>query len=165
MEDDKEKRSMNILLVEDNEADVKITLRAFKKAELKNNMFIVNNGEEALKYIRNEGEYEDKDEHPVPDIILLDINMPKADGFQVLDTLKNDPKYCSIPVIILTSSKREEDIIKSYKKGAASYIHKPVNYGDFVKVVEGFNFYWHLINRLPKGEEVLDDGKKDINNR
>ena len=142
-------RPMNILLVEDNEADIKITLRAFAKSTLKSNIYVAKDGQEALDFLCHNGKYEDKERFPRPDLILLDIKMPKVDGFQVLESLKNDLEYSSIPVIMLTSSRNEEDIARSYKYGAASFIPKPVSYEEFVKVVDGFNVYWYSINKLP----------------
>lgn len=142
-------RPMNILLVEDNKADVKIALRAFNESKLKNKVYVVKDGQEALDYIFGEGQYRDRKKFPLPDLILLDINMPRVDGFQVLDRLKNDLQYNFIPVVMLTSSKNEEDIAKSYKIGASSYIPKPVSYEEFLKVVDGFNYYWHTANKLP----------------
>ena len=142
-------KPIKILFVEDNEADVKITLRAFAKAKLKNTIYVVNDGQEALDFVQHKGKYQDKERFPRPDLILLDIKLPKLDGFQVLQNLKKDLQYSSIPVIMLTSSKDEEDIAKSYKNGAASFIPKSVSYNDFVKIIEGFNCYWHIINKLP----------------
>ena len=142
-------KPIDILLAEDNEADVKITLRAFKKAKLQNNIYVVNNGQEALDFIYHQGKYQHKKEFPRPDLILLDINMPRIGGFQVLEKLKADAQYSFIPIIMLTSSKNDEDIVKSYSSGAASYIPKPVDYNRFVELIDGFNFYWHIINKLP----------------
>ncbi|MBN1872510.1 MAG: response regulator [Candidatus Omnitrophica bacterium] len=142
-------RPVNILLVEDNEADVKITLRAFAKSKIKSNMFVVNNGQDALDFIHHSGAYQDEGKYPRPDLVLLDIKMPKMDGFQFLEILKKDLEYSSIPVVMLTSSKTEEDIAKSFKYGAASFIQKPVSFEEFVKVVEKFNYYWYIINKLP----------------
>ncbi len=142
-------RPMNILLVEDNNADVKIALRAFSNSKLKNEMYVVNDGEEALAFIYHQGKYADKEKFPVPDLILLDIKLPKLNGFQLLERLKQDLQYNFIPVIMLTSSKNEEDIARSYRGGAASYIPKPINYDEFVKVIDGFNYYWRVINKLP----------------
>lgn len=139
---------IDILLVEDNEADVKITLRAFEKAKLSNNIFTVANGEEALDFVYQRGKYEGAN-HPRPDIILLDIMMPKMDGFEVLKRLKGDAALSYIPVAMLTSSRAEEDVLKSFKYGAVSYIPKPVDYRDFVEVVNSFNFYWQIVNKLP----------------
>ena len=145
-------RPIDILLVEDNEADIKITLRAFKKAKLSNNIYVARDGQEALDFVYHQGKYQDKEKFPRPDLILLDIKMPKLDGLAVLGKLKADSECSLIPVVMLTSSEREEDVVKSYEGGAASYIPKPVNYEDFVKIVDGFNFYWNIINKLPSGK-------------
>ena len=147
--DVKNAKPVNILLVEDNEADVKITLRAFAKSKIKNNMYVVNDGQEALDFLHNDNEYKDKNKYPRPDLILLDIKMPRMDGFQFLEIVKGDLELSSIPVVMLTSSKTEEDIAKSFKYGAASFIQKPVSFDEFVKVVEKFNYYWYIINKLP----------------
>jgi CheY-like chemotaxis protein len=149
MSQQKDNNPIDILIVEDNIADVKIILRAFAELELKNNIYVVNDGQEALDFIHHQNKYQDQSRYPTPDLILLDIKMPKLDGFQVLERLKNDLQYNCIPVIMLTSSKDEEDVAKSYKKGATGFIPKPVNYKDFIKVIEGFNFYWRIINKLP----------------
>ena len=147
--DVKNAKPVNSLLVEDNEADVKITLRAFAKSKIKNNMYVVNDGQEALDFLHNDNEYKDKNKYPRPDLILLDIKMPRMDGFQFLEIVKGDLELSSIPVVMLTSSKTEEDIAKSFKYGAASFIQKPVSFDEFVKVVEKFNYYWYIINKLP----------------
>jgi len=146
---DPNSKPIDILLVEDTEADIKITLRAFKKARLRNNIYVCHNGQEALDFLYHQGDYKDAAQYPRPDLVLLDINMPKLNGYEVLQKLKADPAYCMIPVIMLTSSKSEEDIVKSYQKGATSYIQKPVEYEAFVRIVEGFNFYWNIVNKLP----------------
>ena len=142
-------KPIDILLVEDNETDVKITLRAFSKVAIKNTIHVVNDGQEALDFMHHEGNYQDKEKFPRPDLILLDINLPKVDGFQVLEELKKDIRFNYIPVVMLTSSRDQEDIARSYRDGAASFIPKPLNYDDFVKVVEGFIFYWNVMNKLP----------------
>lgn len=146
---EKNLKLLDILLVEDNEADVKITLRAFEKAKLKHKVHVANDGQEALDFIRHQGKYKDNNELPTPDLILLDIKMPKVDGFGVLKEIKADLQYNYIPIIILTSSRNEEDILRSYKSGASSFIPKPVKYEDFVKVVDIINSYWNTISRLP----------------
>ena len=140
---------IDILFAEDNEADIKITLRAFNAAKVKNNIYTVRDGQEALDFVYHQGKYSDPEKYPRPDLILLDIQMPKLDGFQVLEKLKADDRYNFIPVVMLTSSKKDEDVVKSYRSGAVSFIQKPVNYEEFKKVVDGFNFYWHIINKLP----------------
>jgi CheY-like chemotaxis protein len=145
----KKNKSIDILLVEDNEADVKITLRAFEKANLTHKIYVARDGQEALDFVRNQGNFQDKDKYPKPDLILLDIKMPKVDGFGVLKELKSDLNYSYIPIIILTSSKNEEDIMRSYQGGAASFIPKPVKYEDFLEVVSIINSYWNIISKLP----------------
>ena len=140
---------LNILLVEDNEADIKITLRAFGNARLKNNICVVNNGQECLDFIFHEGQYQDAQKYPRPDLVMLDINMPKLDGFGVLKTLKENKNYNSIPVIILSASKSEEDVVRGYSHGANSFIQKPVAYEEFVRFIDGFNYYWQIMNKLP----------------
>ncbi|MFC1708659.1 response regulator [Candidatus Omnitrophota bacterium] len=151
VENKKEKgdKLLDILIVEDSDADVKIALRAFERAKLKHRMHVASDGQEALDFIRHEGKYKDKKKMPVPDLILLDIKLPKVDGFGVLKELKADLQYCHIPIVMLTSSRDEEDILKSYKSGASSFIPKPVKYEDFVKVVEIINTYWNTISKLP----------------
>ena len=146
--------SIDILLVEDNEADIEITLRAFEKGKLRNKLSVVRDGQEALDFIHHEGAYRDEEKYPRPDLILLDIRMPKMDGLEVLKKLKSDPKYSCLPVVIFTSSKNEEDVTQSYCGGAVSYIPKPVSYEDFRKVVDGFNFYWHVVNKLPSKQPL-----------
>ena len=141
---------IDILLVEDDEADIEVTLRAFEKGKLKNNISVVRDGQEALDFIHHEGAYRDEKKYPRPDLILLDIRMPKMGGLEVLKKLKSESnQYSCIPVAMLTSSKNEEDIVQSYCSGAVGYIPKPVSYGDFTKVVDGFSFYWHITNKLP----------------
>ncbi len=144
---------IDILLVEDNEDDVEITLRAFRNAKLKNKIHVVQDGQAGLDFIYRKGDYQNK-KLPRPDLILLDINMPKLGGFEVLKKLKSDPNFSFISVVMLTSSKEEEDIAKSYQSGAASYIQKPVSYEEFEKIIEGFNFYWNIVNKFPDGKRA-----------
>jgi len=143
---------LNVLIVEDNVADAKIALRAFKNAKIKNNVIVVNDGLECLKYLKREEPYQDKTQYPWPNLILLDISMPKVDGFAVLKELKKDLVFDIVPVIVLSGSKHREDVRKSYENGANSFIQKPVSYEAFVDLVEGFNYYWNVLNRLPEGE-------------
>lgn len=156
-----EDRIYNILLVEDDEVDVKITIRAFKKVSPSNIFYVVNDGQEALDFLYHQGNFQDKSKSPQPDLILLDINMPRMNGFEFLGQLKGDPKFKLIPVAMLTSSRSDEDIIKSYYNNACSYIPKPVNYEDFEKVVSSFNFYWHKISLLPQNRNQKDKGNTD----
>jgi CheY-like chemotaxis protein len=143
-------KAIDILLVEDNEADIKLTLIAFESGKSKNNIQVVRDGEEAINYIFRNEKFQGDEKYPVPDIILMDINLPKFNGFAVLKKIKEHPHYHSIPVIMLTSSSNEIDIIHSYNFGATSYIQKPVDFEEFYEIVDGFNLYWHKINKLPK---------------
>lgn len=137
---------VEILLVEDNEDDVVIIQEAFADARLANVMCTVRDGEEALAYLRREGKYRVA---PVPGLVLLDINMPKKNGFEVIEEMKGDPTLRSLPVIMLTMSDREEDIIRSYAGGACSYIRKPVDLDRFHDVIKQFELYWTLVSRIP----------------
>lgn len=142
-------RPIDILLVEDNEADVKITLRAFKKGQLQNSIHVVRDGEEAIDFIYGVNTFQDHQKYPRPELILLDINLPKIDGFNVLKKIKEDPDFKDIPVIMLTSSRNEVDMFISFKFGACSYIQKPVSFLQFVEIASGFKFYWQIINQFP----------------
>lgn len=135
-----------ILLVEDNEMDVILTLDAFREAKLKNSITVARNGEEALDYLFGRGEFSDRKTHPLPNLILLDLKMPKIDGFEVLRQIKATPKLKRIPVIILTSSKEDGDRILSYDTGANSYLAKPVSFEGFVEVVRKIDDYWFTLN-------------------
>jgi len=137
---------VEILLVEDNEDDIVIIQEAFAEANLVNIINTVRDGEEALAYLRREGRY--KVTRP-PGLILLDINMPKKNGFEVVETMKADPQLRSIPIIMLTMSDREEDIIRAYAGGACSYICKPVDLDQFNAVINQFELYWGTISQIP----------------
>lgn len=135
-----------ILLVEDNPDDVLITKRAFKKGKIKNKLYTVENGIEAVKFLKKEDDYSDA---PTPALILLDINMPLMNGFQVLEKIKGDPKLRSIPVIMLTTSERDSDIDRAYALGCNSYIVKPVNFQKFLDVVINAQEYWLQLCKVP----------------
>lgn len=130
-----------ILLVEDNPLDIDLTIRAFKKRNLTNPIQVARDGEEALAYIEKWDAGEE-----IPVVILLDLNMPKLDGLEVLKVIKKHPKYASIPVVVLTSSSDNNDIEKAYKLGANSYIVKPVNFDKFVDVASHIELYWNVLN-------------------
>lgn len=144
----KEVKVITILLIDDNEDDILITQRAFKKIKLMNELYVVKSGEEAFDFLYHKGKYEKEKPH-TPGLILLDIAMPGMDGFEVLKKLKADPKYKKTPVIMLTTSSREEDIVRSYEDGACSFITKPPTFEDFVMVIEHFEIYWALICDIP----------------
>jgi len=138
-----------ILLVEDNPDDVELTLRAFKKNNIANNIVVARDGAEAVDYLFGTGAYTDRDTNNTPRIVLLDLKLPKLDGLQVLERLRNDERTRLTPVVILTSSKEERDLVKGYKSGANSYVRKPVDFIQFVEAVRQIGLYWLLINEVP----------------
>lgn len=142
-------KEINILLAEDNPADVEITQEAFKRGKLRNKIFVVKDGREALDYLFHQGEYQDKAAYPTPDLILLDIKMPKVSGLEVLEKIKRDEELKRLPVIVLTVSDREADVIKAYNTGVNSYIVKPVKFSEFLDVVARVKEYWITITKLP----------------
>lgn len=137
---------IEVLLVEDNEDDIVLIEEAFAEAKLMSVINGVRDGEEALRYLRREGQYQTARQ---PDLVLLDINMPKKNGFEVLEAVKADRELRSLPVIMLTMSEREEDIARSYSDGACSYIRKPVSLDRFLQVVKQFEVYWTHVSRVP----------------
>jgi chemotaxis family two-component system response regulator Rcp1 len=139
-------RSIEILLVEDNPSDVRLIQEAFKEVKLRNCLNVVWDGEEGWAFLRQEGIYHDA---PKPDLILLDLNLPKMDGRELLEQIKKCPKLHYIPVVILTSSKAEEDIIRSYDLHANCYITKPVDLDQFLHIVQSIEQFWLTIVRLP----------------
>ncbi len=137
---------IEILLVDDNAGDVRLTVEALKDAKVRNRLHIARDGVEAMAFLRREGQHANK---PRPDIILLDLNMPKKDGREVLTELKADPALRSIPVVVLTTSKAEEDILKSYNLHANCYITKPVDLDQFLTVIKSIEDFWLTIVALP----------------
>ena len=145
-------RVAEILLVEDNPGDARLTVEAFADGKVRNNLNVVPDGIEAMRYLRKEGPYADR---PRPDIILLDLNLPKKDGREVLAEIKSDSDLKSIPVVILTTSKAEEDILRTYELHANCYITKPVDLDNFIEVVRSIEDFWLTLVRLPRSD---DDG-------
>ena len=139
----------DILLVEDNPGDVRLTQEAFKEGQITNTLHVVTDGVEALDFLYQRGEHADA---PRPDIILLDLNLPRKNGDEVLEEINDDPERSRIPVIILTSSEAEEDIIKSYDHCANAYLTKPVGPEEFIDVVRSFKSFWLSVVRLPPNE-------------
>lgn len=135
-----------ILLVEDNNMDVVLTLDAFREARLKNKINVARNGSEALDYLFGRGKFSDREEYPLPSLVLLDLKMPGIDGFEVLRQIKSADMLKRIPVIILTSSKEEGDRALSYDIGANSYLLKPVSFDGFTDVVKKIDDYWFSLN-------------------
>lgn len=130
-----------VLLVEDNPDDEQLTLRSLRKAKISNPVFIARNGEEALTLLA--------DLKPLPAVVLLDLKLPKLDGFEVLRQIRTTPKTKTLPVVVLTSSSEDRDIIESYDSGANSYVRKPVNFQRFVEAVSQLGLYWTLVNDPP----------------
>ncbi len=141
--------TVEILLVEDDPNDVRLTLHAFTKHNLANDTQIVRDGEEALEYIFATGRYSHRDLNQRPKVILLDLKLPKVDGLEVLRRIKANDDTRSIPVVVLTSSREERDIVDSYALGVNSYIVKPVDFEQFVQSVRTLGLYWLLLNRPP----------------
>ena len=142
--------SVEILLVEDNPNDVELTLRAFKKNNLTNPIHVARDGEEALDFIFCRGEYSGRRPEDGPKLILLDLKLPKVDGLEVLRQIKGDPEKKMTPVVVLTSSREERDIVESYQLGVNSYIVKPVDFEQFLEAARTLGMYWILINQPPK---------------
>ena len=142
-------KPIEILLIEDNPGDVRLTKEAFKESKILNNLSVVEDGAEAMAFLRQQDEYTNASR---PDLILLDLNMPKMDGRQVLAEIKKDPTLKNIPVIILTTSKAEQDILKSYNLHANCYIVKPVDLWQFNTVVQTIKDFWLSIVKLPRSE-------------
>jgi len=140
---------IEILLVEDSPEDIEITLRALKKNNLANKVHVVEDGEQALDFIFATGKYIERDINNRPKLILLDIKLPKVDGLEVLRRVRADERTRQIPVVILTSSQEEKDIMESYKLGVNSYITKPVDFNQFVNTVADLGYYWLLMNKPP----------------
>ena len=139
-------QSVEVLLAEDNPGDARLTEKAFEQGNILNNLHIVEDGVEAMKFLRQEDEYREK---PRPDLVLLDLNMPRKDGWDVLEEIKEDPVLARIPVIVLTSSEAEEDIVKSYDLQANAYLTKPVDFQGFIDIVNGFEEFWLSVVKLP----------------
>lgn len=138
-----------ILLAEDNPTDAELTIRALKRNNLANKLVWVKDGEEALDFIHAKGQFADRNPEELPRLILLDLRMPKVDGFEVLKNIKTNEKTCRIPVVVLTSSKEDQDVVESYKLGVNSYVGKPVEFDDFIDAVSTLGLYWMLINKPP----------------
>jgi CheY-like chemotaxis protein len=138
-----------ILLVEDNADDVELTRRAFEKSNIVNRLVVVSDGQEALDYLFAEGAYADRDATTMPNVLLLDLNLPKVTGLQVLRRLRADARTRLLPVVVLTTSKEERDMIDSYNFGANSYVRKPVDFVQFAEAAQHLGLYWLMLNEPP----------------
>jgi len=142
--------NISVLLVEDNEDDAELTLRVFRQYHFANHIHVVRDGEEALDCLFGTGSYADRSPCGQTKLILLDLKLPKVDGLEVLRRCKSDDRTKSIPVVMLTSSREEQDVIKSYELGVNSYIVKPVDFHQFVDAVKQLNLYWMILNQRPE---------------
>ena len=136
----------HILLVEDNPGDVRLTQEAFEQGRIDNELHVVSDGAEAIDFLEGHGEYA---ETPQPDLVLLDLNLPRRSGEDVLEHLKDDPKLRPIPVIVLTSSRAEEDVVRSYERHANAYLTKPVDPDEFIETIRAFEQFWLTVVHLP----------------
>ncbi len=146
------KKSVPILIADDDEEDREMVRDALKESRLANNLHCVKDGEELMDYLHHRGKFEDPIKNPLPGLILLDLNMPRMDGREALREIKTDPRLRQIPVIVLTTSKAEEDIFRTYELGVNSFITKPVSFEDLVKVIKTLGNYWFDIVELPDPE-------------
>lgn len=144
--DDRGGRPIEVLLVEDDPGDVLMTREAFEEYKMRNTLHVVSDGVEALAYLRREGEFAEAN---TPDLILLDLNLPRRDGREVLREIKNDPDLCRIPVVVLTTSQAEEDVLRSYQLHANAYVAKPVDFERFISVVKQIDDFFVSVVRLP----------------
>jgi two-component system response regulator len=141
-----------ILLVEDNPDDIELTLRSLKKGNIMNEVVVVMDGAEALDYLFGTGSYEGRDTGIMPELVLLDLKLPKVDGMEVLKRLRADERTKLLPVVIFTSSNEEKDLVEGYNHGANSYVRKPVDFSEFAEAVRRLGVYWLLLNEPPPGK-------------
>jgi len=138
-----------IMLVEDNPDDEELTLRALRKANIANEVFVARDGTEALDFLFSTGRHSERTPLPMPAVVLLDLKLPKLNGIDVLKRMRADPRTQLIPVVVLTSSSEDEDMLKSYQSGANSYVRKPVEFSSFANAVTQLGMYWMLLNQVP----------------
>ena len=142
-------KNKTILLVEDNPDDVALTLRALKKSKIMNEVVVAQDGVEALEYLFGTGKYAGRDTKVLPQVVLLDLKMPRMDGLEVLQRVRSDERTKLLPLVVLTTSSEDRDRVESYKLGANSYIRKPVDFEQFVNAVQNLGLYWLVLNEAP----------------
>lgn len=146
-------RTRVILLVEDNPNDVELTLRAFEKSNTSNEIVVAPDGEQAIHYLFSTGPHANRNPAKMPDVVLLDMKLPKVDGLGVLRRMRADERTKRLPVVMLTSSKEEKDVLSSYDLGANSYVRKPVDFGQFVDAARYLGIYWLVVNEPPPAQQ------------
>jgi CheY-like chemotaxis protein len=139
-----------ILLIEDNPDDIELTLRAFRKINLKNKIIVISDGAEAIEYLSGEGKHAGRNINDLPAVVLLDLKLPKVNGLEILKSIRSWNHTRLLPVVILTTSGEERDLVDSYNYGANSYMRKPVDFNQFIDAIQKFGFYWLLLNESPK---------------
>ena len=142
-----------LLLVEDNPDDEALTLRALKKHNLANQIIVAHDGQEALDFLFGNGEFSGRDTNDLPQVVLLDLKLPKVDGLEVLEAIRSHHQTRNMPVVVLTSSNEEQDIIRSYALGANSYVRKPVDFEQFIEAARQLGLYWLVLNEVPYGRD------------
>ena len=143
-----------ILLVEDDENDVLLIQRSFQKADLRDTLKVVRDGEQAVQYLSGEGAYANREKFPLPFLILLDLKMPRMNGFEVLEWVRRQPDFKRLLIVVLTSSHLQRDVDRAYELGANSYLVKPVEFDEMVHLIQRFEAYWSEINRIPPAQET-----------
>lgn len=143
---------IHIVLVEDDDNDVRIIRRAVRRGHLHNTINVVRDGQEALDYLHRRPPFDDTERWPWPDLLLLDIHLPRINGIDVLQTIKREPDLCTLPVLMLTTSTRREDITRAYSAGANGFICKPIEFARFVEIINDLNEYWTRISRVSRQE-------------
>ena len=139
-----------ILLIEDNESDEKLTLRAFKKSNMTNDVVVVRDGAEALEYLFGTGRHQGRDTKVLPTVALLDLKLPRVDGLEVLRQIRVDERTRFLPVVVLTASREDEDLVRSYSLGANAYVRKPVDFVEFTEAAKVLGLFWLLLNHAPQ---------------
>src|SRR5437868_14732918 len=150
-----------ILLAEDNENHVLLIRRAFEQAGLVNPLYVVSDGEEAVAYLKGQGKYANREEYPLPCLLLLDLKMPRKDGFEVLEWLRQQQTFSSLRVVVLTTSEELRDVNRAYRLGANSFLTKPVDFRDFVQLSSAIQGYWIWLSRAPAIERLAPRSKED----
>jgi len=146
---------IEILLVEDDPNDVELTLLTLRKNNLANKIYVVRDGEEALDFLFCRGQYSKRSfDHP-PKVVFLDLKLPKISGLEVLKEIKNDPRTCPVPVVVMTSSREQRDMVEGYRLGVNSYIQKPIDFGEFQTVIKELGYYWLVVNQSPPPEAFI----------